>query len=328
MLRIRIIAATVDESMPPERKAPSGTSATSLPADRIPEQQFERIGRLAVAHIKLRALSAFGGLPHAPEGGRLGLAVGIDRRHMAGLELLDATIDRMGRRHIGEPQIGRKRIAVKLGPPAGKRLERLQFGGEDEAPVPQSIVERLDTEAVADEAKRPVPPIPKRKREHADETLDRRPHAPFGDGLDQNLGIGMSLEAPPARLKLWPQVARIVDLAVVADDAGATARHHGLGACRRKIDDGEPRMAEHHPGLGVGPQAMSIGTAMVERPRHGPPERFQLLRAGAALEVEEARDATHDAKPLSPCHRRRLPTPMPPPLPAQANPRAAPDWNY
>jgi len=32
---------------------------------------------------------------------------------------------------------------------------------------------------------------------------------------------------------------------------------------------------------------------MIERRRHGAAERFQLLRAGSALEVQEAGDAAH-----------------------------------
>ena len=67
----------------------------------------------------------------------------------------------------------------------------------------------------------------------------------------------------------------------------------GCAPGRRQVDDGEPRMAERHAGLGVGPHAMRVGAAMIERRRHGAAERFQLLRAGSALEVQEARDAAH-----------------------------------
>ena len=52
-------------------------------------------------------------------------------------------------------------------------------------------------------------------------------------------------------------------------------------------------MAERHAGLGVRPDAMRVRPAMVERRSHGAAERFQLLRAGSALEVQEAGDAAH-----------------------------------
>ena len=111
--------------------------------------------------------------------------------------------------------------------------------------------------------------------------------APFGDGLDQHLGVGVPLEAPPTRLKLGAEIAGVVDLAIVGEDASAAARHHRLRAGRRQIDDGKPGVAEHHAGVGVSPQAMRIGAAMIERRRHGAPERLQLLRAGAALKVQD-----------------------------------------
>ena len=44
-----ISATTVEESMPPDRKAPSGTSAIMRPLDRVPEPLIERVGQLAVA---------------------------------------------------------------------------------------------------------------------------------------------------------------------------------------------------------------------------------------------------------------------------------------
>ncbi len=157
---------------------------------------------------------------------------------MAGGKLGDAAIDRMGRRHIGKPQKSGERIAIKLEAPIGQHLEGLQFRGENKTPILPSVVERLDAETVAHQGKPPLLPVPQRKGEHADETLDRRLHAPFGDGLDQHLGVGMSLETPPARLELRPQLAGIVDFAIVGEHAGAAARHHRLGAGRRQIDDG------------------------------------------------------------------------------------------
>src|SRR6476469_5336135 len=211
---------------------------------RVPKQHFQRIGRLAVAHMKLCSLSALSRLLHTPEGGRGDLPFGIDGRDVARLELADAPIDRMRRRHVSEPQIGSECIAVELRPPAGQHLEGLELRGKHHTPVLRSIVERLDAYAVANKTQRAVSAIPYRESEHADEALDRGAHAPFGDGLDQDLGIGMPTEAPPARLELWPQVSRIVDFAVVADDAGAAARHHGLRARRREIDDCE-RSEEH-----------------------------------------------------------------------------------
>ena len=103
----------------------------------------------------------------------------------------------------------------------------------------------------------------------------------------------MALEAAAAGFELGPEVAGVVDLAIIGEDAGAAARHHGLGAGGRKIDDGEARVAEHDPGFGVRPDAARVRAAMVERRRHGAPKRFKLLSTGAALEVHEASDTAH-----------------------------------
>ena len=141
-----------EESMPPDRNAPKRHVGDEPAPDRIAKQGFKRVAGFGVAEIERACLAPLGRLLDTPERDILDLTIGSDGGDMTGLELVDAAIDRMGRRHVSEPHIGGERIAVELRLPGGQHLERFQLGGEDDAAVLPSPVKRLDAEPVADEA--------------------------------------------------------------------------------------------------------------------------------------------------------------------------------
>src|ERR1700687_5046326 len=116
------------------------------------------------------------------------------------------------------------------------------------------------------EAWGPLLPVPQRKGEHADETLDRGPQPPFGDRLDHDFGIGMAPEPVAERLKLGPELARIIDLAVIGDDVAPAGGTHRLRAGRRQIDDGETGKSKRDAGLGVNEDA-PVGRPAMSKPR-------------------------------------------------------------
>ena len=178
------------------------------PPDGIAEQGFQRVAGLGIAEVELLGLAALGRGRDRPERRGLDMAGGVGHRDMSGLELIDVAIDRMRRRHIGEAHIGRERIRIELGAPVRQRLERLELGGEDEAPVLPAVIERLDAEPVADEAQAPRLPVPDREGEHPDQALDALAQSPFGDGLDQNLGVGMAFEAAALGFEFRPEALR------------------------------------------------------------------------------------------------------------------------
>ncbi len=161
---------------------------------------------------------------------------------------------------------------------SGQRLERLQLGGEHDAPVLPSPIERLDAEPVAHQAEPALLAVEHGEGEHADQALDGRAHAPCGDRLDDDLRIGVAPEAAAERFKLGPELRRAIDLAVIGDDIAAAGRRHGLRAGGRKIDDGKPRMAEGDARVGIDEHAARIGAAMGELRRHGLGDRFERLR--------------------------------------------------
>ena len=100
-------------------------------------------------------------------------------------------------------------------------------------------------------------------------------------------------EAVAARLQFAPQLAEIVDLAVVGDDVAAVGRMHRLRAGLRQVDDRQPAMAEPDAGFRVAPAVGAVGAAMGEGVGHG--ARDSGL-PGAAVNVEQAGDAAHQSR--------------------------------
>ena len=86
--------------------------------------------------------------------------------------------------------------------------------------------------------------IPQRKREHAIEALQRFFQAPGNDGIQQDFAVGTRLEPISCGFKLGPQLAKVVDLAVVAQYIARIGRNHRLMAGRRKVNDRQSPVAE------------------------------------------------------------------------------------
>ena len=89
-------------------------------------------------------------------------------------------------------------------------------------------------------------------------------------------------------LQLPPQVAVVVDLAVVDHRDRSVLVGHRLVAGGREIDDGEAAVSEHHGAVLV--QASAVGPAEDLRHQHTPHEAG--LREGVGRH-QGARDATH-----------------------------------
>ena len=88
--------------------------------------------------------------------------------------------------------------------------------------------------------------VPKRKGEHAVEPR-QRPLPPLRQGIEHNFGVSPRTEAVPSRLQLESELAKVVDLAVVAQDISAIGRRHRLMPCVRQVNDCEPTMPESEP---------------------------------------------------------------------------------
>ena len=180
----------------------------------------------------------------------------------AGLELVDAVVDRVRRRNVIVPHEARRGVAVDARRPAGMRAQRLELGAEQEQLAELGPVERLDAEPVAHQRQRALAAVPQRDREHADQPVQRRLDAERGESLPASPrcrnGRGTRRRARQRR----PQFLVVVDLAVVDDDEAAVGRDHRLMAGRRQIDDRETAMRERDAGLGVDPNAVVVRPAM------------------------------------------------------------------
>ena len=150
------------------------------------------------------------------------------------------------------------------------------------------VVERLDAEAVARDEEAVIDVVPDRQRVDAVQPVEHR-RAVQREQPQQHLGVGAAVERVACAFQLGLQLAVVVDLAVVGDVPALPA--HRLGACRRRVDDREPTMAEAAGGLAAGagreePQALAVGAAM----RHDVGHPAQLALLGAA---DGAADPAH-----------------------------------
>ena len=123
----------------------------------------------------------------------------------------------------------------------------------------------------------------------------------LGVELQQHLGVRFALEDAPLGLKLRPQFAIVIDLAVEGDAEPAVAGLHGLRAALGKIDDGEPAMAEARPMIVGKPQAAAVGPTR----RHTLGHAQQFTAIDRRRNVEIGVDACYAAHGLSGCNLAR-----------------------
>ena len=187
------IAATIaEESTPPLRNAPSGTSLTI----------WRRTDRATVSATRSRhSLSgqALGRELQVPvlvrrERRRVGPRV-VTRRQLADLA--------ERRLRVGHPEerevVGDRGLVERR--PADQRQERAKLRCEGEEAVALRVVERLDAEPVAGEEQPPVAIVPDREGEDPVEPLEhRRPVE--REQPQQHLGVAVGREALAALLEI------------------------------------------------------------------------------------------------------------------------------
>src|SRR5215467_6853117 len=108
----------------------------------------------------------------------------------------------------------------------------LDFGREKESFPQLRIIKGLNSVAVPGQKQALGAFVPNREGKHA----VKFPHtigAPLLIGIEYDFGVRLGMELIPSSFQLDPQLLKIVDLAVIADnDVVATARH-GLMTLRR-----------------------------------------------------------------------------------------------
>ncbi len=165
--------------------------------------------------------------------------------------------------------------------------QRLDLRAEDDHGPDLGVVQRLDAVSITREEQLTPTPVPDGEREHAVEALDAF-GSPVRIGVEHDLGVGVGSKGAPLSLQLEPQLAVVVELAVVGDDVVAGGIDHRLVALGPRIDDREAAIGE--PDRPVGVLTLAIRAAVGDDVAHAPKQRYRDRSAGA---VQRARYATH-----------------------------------
>ena len=220
--------------MPPERNAPSGTSA-------IMRRRTES-RRSASSASTASPASSFGACRAARPRPRSASSVRSSARRRRAIvriapggKLVDVAEHGRGRGHIAVAQRPpRSRRGSTSRRNDGMRHQRAQFRAEQQRAVLNGPVERLHADAVAHQMQHALAPVEHREGEHADEALRPRPSTPH---CMKAASITSVSEVPrkewPSAGELRAQVLEVVDLAVVGDDEAAVGGMHRLRAGRR-----------------------------------------------------------------------------------------------
>ena len=196
-----IRATIVEESIPPERKAPSGTSATIWRPTASRSSASSRSVASASVPIEWRGGPGLGGVggPTSRAPGRAG--AGGDRppasivRLVPGGSLPMPAVDRVRGRDVPQPHVEGQRLAVDLAREAGVGPQRLQLGAEDERTARPSVIERLLADPVAGQPQASARGGPRGRTRTCRRTArGRRSDAPALERGQHDLGVGLPAE--------------------------------------------------------------------------------------------------------------------------------------
>ena len=237
-----ISATLVEESRPPERKTPNGTSdIMRLRTDSRSRWRTSATisGSLIAATSSETAAGGIGS--HHVRRCVWPCAVTVIHSPAPSFEM--PAEHRARRRREPERQVGGERLLVEVARRRRMLEDRLDLGAEEHALRQQRVVQRLDAEPIAGEEELAPARVPDREGEHPVQALDARGALLLVE-VDDRLGVGRGPEAVPARLEPGAQLAVVVDLAVVGDPDRPVLVGHRLMAGGREVDDREPPMAE------------------------------------------------------------------------------------
>ena len=239
-------------------------------------QLLDELRLVLVAHLGRRNR----GRPRVPDEGAPSVLPGED---VPGLELPHVAEDRQRRRDGVEGEEGLERVEVDL-----SARQRAQLGGERELVAGLAVVERLDPVAVAREDEAVSLGVPEGDREHAAQPV-REALPVLLVEMDEHLGVAARREAVPGALELVPQLAVVVDLAVLDDRDPAVLVRDRLVA-RREVDDREPPGREAPPTRRRKAPS-GVGPAVDERRAH----RREAAGVDGAAGHRDSADPAHAA---------------------------------
>lgn len=156
-----------------------------------------------------------------------------------------------------------------------KVLKSPDLRGKGQCSVFDGVIERLDTDRVADEVKLLFPCIEQGKGKHAVEA-GKGGGAPMGESGKNDFGIATRFKGIAKGSEVPFQFRVVVDLAVIRNDIAAAGGDHGLVAGGAEVDEGKAAMAEDEGGVFVGIEAFVIRTAVAQGVAHGGNGALQL----------------------------------------------------
>ncbi len=139
----------------------------------------------------------------------------------------------------------------------------LDFRSKSDSPVMHRIVERFDTDAVANQPKFTPARVPEGDRKHPAKALNAV-DAPLFERLQDDLSIrvvGLPLVAAYP-LQFSANLRVVVNLTIERDPQRAILIAHGLRSCGREIDDRQPPMSQAHPPVRRNPGTRAVRAAV------------------------------------------------------------------
>src|SRR5687767_2793889 len=165
-----------------------------------------------------------------------------------------------------------QRFGVDLRCDQFRSKDGFDLGTKDERLGSERVIQRLDTDVIANQRQRSLAIIPNGEGKHAVETADSF-LAPLSEHSQQDFGVTICFEPVSARSKLFAQFAVVINLAVESENVTAVRRKHWLVAGGSRINDRETAMAEAGAPAGIinrvrNPHAMVVATAVLDTFEH------------------------------------------------------------
>ena len=121
--------------------------------------------------------------------------------------------------------------------------QRADFRGKNKIGTGLRIVQRLDAHRIARDEQAMAAGVPQGEGKHAAE-LCQAIFSPARIGFQQDFSIGVADKTCAGFLEFVPNVAEVVDLAVVDDPVAGFGIVHGLVSQRREIKNRQPAVAQ------------------------------------------------------------------------------------
>ena len=203
---VRAITATIAlESIPPLRKAPSGTSETSRRSTAASSACATALA--APSPRRSSALDAVvTGQRRRPVLVQPRLAAALQHEHVPGRDAANAGEERVRRRHVAERQVGRDRARIELARDRRMREHGLDLAGEHEHPVRSvPVVQRLLAQAIASEHEPLAARVVDREGEHAVQPPRERDRVELLGEMGDDLGVALRAQLVAGAQQLLAQ---------------------------------------------------------------------------------------------------------------------------